>query len=278
MKNKISSFYPTLKQSWIMFVIFVIAGSIFAAAICLPLQSLFPNQELISKFLMYVLSFAPTFLYIYLKSRRVETPSIEVNESFSPIKNKFFLYIILALSTLSISVVLEPLMSLFPTPEWFNKLMEQTIGGNIYISILTVAVAAPILEELLCRGTILRGLLKHTSPVKAILWSSFIFAALHLNPWQGIFSFILGCFIGWIYYRTRSIWAGIFIHTVNNLTITLITHFSPEVSVTTSFKDLIGNTNQYMLIFAMCAAILALSLAYLIRYVNTNIQKDEPTR
>ncbi|GGK86625.1 hypothetical protein GCM10011405_37980 [Rufibacter glacialis] len=115
-----------------------------------------------------------------------------------------------------VGVLLEPLINLLPAPpEFLNKIFRDLFKPN-FLSFLAIAVAPAILEEILCRGIILEGLLKRYSPTKAIIWSAVLFGAMHLNPWQGLTGLVLGLFIGWVYHRTKSIYPGILIHFVNN--------------------------------------------------------------
>ncbi len=83
--------------------------------------------------------------------------------------------------------------------------------------VLSIALLAPILEELLFRGTIqsmLFNVLK--KPWEAIIISSLIFGVVHMNPAQIPFAFLLGMMFGWLYYRTRSLLPGIIGHVLNN--------------------------------------------------------------
>ena len=83
--------------------------------------------------------------------------------------------------------------------------------------ILSIALLAPILEELLFRGAIqgyLQSVLKH--PWVAILIASSIFGVVHMNPAQIPFAFLLGAMFGWLYYRTGSLLPGIIGHVLNN--------------------------------------------------------------
>ena len=83
--------------------------------------------------------------------------------------------------------------------------------------VLSIALLAPILEELLFRGAI-QGRLQEAGlhPWHAILISSFIFGVVHMNPAQIPFAFLLGAMFGWLYYRTRSLLPGIIGHVLNN--------------------------------------------------------------
>ncbi len=85
------------------------------------------------------------------------------------------------------------------------------------IGILSIALLAPILEELLFRGAI-QGALHRTvkNPRVAILIASLIFGVVHMNPAQIPFAFLLGMIFGWLYYRTGSLLPGIVGHVLNN--------------------------------------------------------------
>lgn len=82
---------------------------------------------------------------------------------------------------------------------------------------LSIAVLAPILEELLFRGAIqshLQAMCKH--PWTAIIVASLIFGIVHGNPAQIPFAFLLGTLFGWLYFRTGSLLPGIIGHVLNN--------------------------------------------------------------
>lgn len=82
---------------------------------------------------------------------------------------------------------------------------------------LSIALLAPILEEMLFRGAIEGKLLRMwQNPWKAILVSSLIFGVVHMNPAQIPFAFLLGMMFGWLYYRTGSLLPGILGHVLNN--------------------------------------------------------------
>lgn len=83
--------------------------------------------------------------------------------------------------------------------------------------VLSIALLAPILEELLFRGAI-QGRLQEAGlrPWYAILIASLIFGVVHMNPAQIPFAFLLGVMFGWLYYRTGSLLPGIIGHVLNN--------------------------------------------------------------
>ena len=85
------------------------------------------------------------------------------------------------------------------------------------IGILVLCIIAPIAEEYLFRGLMMRKMLRwNISPWYAIIASSILFGLIHLNPAQIPGAIILGIFMAWMCYRTRSLIPGIIIHITNN--------------------------------------------------------------
>jgi membrane protease YdiL (CAAX protease family) len=62
----------------------------------------------------------------------------------------------------------------------------------------------------------LRGLLNRHRPAVAVGLSAFLFAVLHLNPWQFISPLLLGIAFGWLYLRTGSVGLCVFAHAFSN--------------------------------------------------------------
>ena len=83
---------------------------------------------------------------------------------------------------------------------------------------LMICIFAPIFEEILFRGIILKGMLNYkVNPIIAIIISALIFGIAHMNPWQFIGAGILGGVFGYVYYRTKSLLILIILHALNNI-------------------------------------------------------------
>lgn len=102
--------------------------------------------------------------------------------------------------------------------EWVPNMMEQSFDFLVssWSGILIVAVAGPVLEELLFRGAVEKLLLQQYTPTKAILFSALIFGVFHINPAQIVPAFLLGLMLGWMYYKTASLIPCIVVHILNN--------------------------------------------------------------
>jgi membrane protease YdiL (CAAX protease family) len=105
--------------------------------------------------------------------------------------------------------------SVFPMNADDIARLEDAMAPGI-VPILFSCVAAPILEEMLFRGVILRGFLRQYSRTFAILWSATLFGVAHLNLYQMATALVLGIVSGWLYERCRSLWPCILLHAAYN--------------------------------------------------------------
>jgi membrane protease YdiL (CAAX protease family) len=81
---------------------------------------------------------------------------------------------------------------------------------------LAGAIVAPFVEEIFFRGFLFQGFRQRYGWVKAMLLSSAIFGAAHLDLVAMIPAFILGNVLAYTYQRSNSVWPGIIIHFINN--------------------------------------------------------------
>lgn len=94
----------------------------------------------------------------------------------------------------------------------FAGLMANPLG------ILNIVVLGPLVEELIFRKGMLDILRKgNYFPVWAIVISSVTFGVIHGNPAQIPGAFLFGLLLGWIYWRTNSVWTVWLLHALNNL-------------------------------------------------------------
>lgn len=120
---------------------------------------------------------------------------------------------------------------------------------------LTVCIFAPVVEELIFRGAVLRTLMERkrqsaeeepgTSKSRwmAIFISALLFALIHINPAQMPHAFLLGLLLGWMYARTGSILPGIMVHWVNNSVAYVGFHLLPQ-SMDAQLTDYFGTPTR----------------------------------
>ena len=134
----------------------------------------------------------------------------------------------------TLSVVLTMVLPLFPeVMEFYLELMELAgiSGQTDLVTLLDIAVLAPIAEEAICRGVALEFCLRATCPEprpaargeipRARFWAAnvaqaLIFAVMHLNIVQGAYALVLGLLLGWIVRRTGRLRYAALLHMAVN--------------------------------------------------------------
>jgi uncharacterized protein len=92
--------------------------------------------------------------------------------------------------------------------------------GVLWLAVLAFAVAAPMTEELLARGFLYRGWSESFLRIPgAIVLSSLVWTSVHLQyDWFFLGEvFSIGLVLGYMRYRSNSIWLTILLHGLNNL-------------------------------------------------------------
>jgi membrane protease YdiL (CAAX protease family) len=119
----------------------------------------------------------------------------------------------------------------------FELIMASPFGYII------IGLMAPLVEEIVFRGAILRALLRWKSnPWIGILISAALFSVIHMNPAQMPHAFLIGILLGWMYYRTDSIIPVVIYHWVNNSVAYLLFAFYPDPNI--KMIDLFGGSQR----------------------------------
>lgn len=128
---------------------------------------------------------------------------------------------------------------------------------------LAIGILAPLAEEIVFRGAILRTLLKifdkrlHWLP---IIISALLFGLVHGNLAQFSHAFVIGLLLGWMYYRTDSIVPGIVLHWVNNTAAFVVYNLMPAAE-DAKLIDIFGGNERAVWLslgFSLCILLPAL--------------------
>ena len=120
--------------------------------------------------------------------------------------------------------------------EFFSRLMEQMTKDKATMIVLAV-IMAPIFEEIVFRGIIQKGLInKGMNSATAIIISSVVFGLVHGNPWQFVGAVLLGCVLGLVYHKTKSLLLPILLHAFNNLCSSLLIFYGDSESFADVFR------------------------------------------
>ncbi len=258
-----SHYLPNLRGMVILFVLFFV-GSLLGSLLSGLFTALMGSSEDVVSYSMlisYPVSFIPPLLYASAMSRRNEyfDKGYALDSgNFGP-KGGAVMAVVVSIATLACAFVVEPVTALLPEmPEYLKNALETVTSGPLAASLLSVSIMAPLFEEWLCRGLVLRGLMKKMSPAAAISVSAAFFAVLHMNPWQAVAAFALGLLFGYVYYRTGSLKLTMLMHCVNN-TFSVLMSRIPDFAEAETFMDVLSPW-AYAGIYAACIMMLACAL------------------
>ena len=232
--DRYNYYVPGVADMFILLA-WLLAGALLGNVVSLLFLPLGEGAQEYAMLVSYPVMFLPAMIYAGHKSQvsSMDHSGVKVdgNAHFKPL-GAALCAILVMIGTISAAFCTEPVNSLLPQmPEVLKNMLESLTGGTFWVNFLSVSIFAPLFEEWLCRGMILRGLLhSKVRPVWAIVISAAFFAIIHMNPWQAVPAFVFGCLFGYVYYRTGSLKLTMLMHFTNN-TMSLI------LSNIDAFKD-----------------------------------------
>ncbi len=295
-KRKINNFNFLTDYSWypsgvapvlIFLLVFILGGLILSGALAFGLKS-FGLDATTEPFMLisYILLFIPALLYAKIVSaiNRNKLKEAYKIDDFK-LRRKHGLWIALSiLFTLALGIALDLINFILPPiPDYIKKLLEALTNGNAIYGFVSICILAPLLEEWLCRGMILRSLLHYkakdgstkTRPALAIVVSASIFALIHFNIWQGIPAFVMGLAFGLVYYKTGSLKLTILMHFVNNCTAFVFAQIPAFKDSENLFDMFSGNIPLYCVVQAIALLIIGYASYRLTKTPYIDFNKEE---
>lgn len=143
-----------------------------------------------------------------------------------------------------------------------NTLPYELNTSGYLVSLLSVVILPAIVEELLFRGLIFKGL-KPYGKVFSISISALIFSLYHISIDQTIYPFLIGLLLGVIMYKENNILYCIVVHFTNNL-----------LSLTLSYLNINLSFNHWT--YILIAIILLIAFISIVLYFTLKGRKEEP--
>ena len=110
--------------------------------------------------------------------------------------------------------------SIIPTPEWLPEVLESLRTDDplsLFLTFLGTVLLSAVAEEILFRGFLQQVLEKHWKDItRAVLITSLFFAIIHFNPSWVIQIYMLAVLMGFLAWKTNSIFPSIVMHGLNN--------------------------------------------------------------
>ena len=246
---------------------FLLFGALLGNVISAVFMMILPSDVAMeySMLLSYPVMFIPAMIYASSKSRRncLFREGVKLNSAHFGKIGGALCALLVTVGTLAASFCADAVTVVMPKmPEYLEEIMKSMTQGTLWVNLLSVSVFAPLFEEWLCRGQVLRGLLSHgVKPVWAIILSAVFFAVIHLNPWQAVPAFILGCLFGYVYYRTGSLFLTMLMHCVNNTSAVIFSNMD-SLRDMESWRDIIPAPGYWVIFLASLLLIVLVVRAF----------------
>lgn len=114
------------------------------------------------------------------------------------------------------SLLLAPFTGQSESTDILLDLISSDRGYMVVLVFVMIVIVPPFCEELLFRGLVLGNLLPYGKGI-AIVGSALLFAAMHQNFSQFLYTAVAGILLGLLYTQSRSIWPSTVVHMLNNL-------------------------------------------------------------
>ena len=189
---------------------------------------------------------------------------------FNPVPATILIYsFILGLALIILTDEIDRLIEIvIPIPDLIKQMMkplEFTSFWDGLIILLGTVVVAAVGEEVLFRGFLQTSLEQKADAHRAVIMTSVSWTVIHLNPYWAIEIFVMGIFLGYVAWRTKSLWPSILIHGMNNLLalILLNTHWDDNWG----WYEWRGHVSPVFLILAVAGLVYAVKKIALYRPV-----------
>ncbi len=177
----------------------------------------------LSQFLFLFLPSYAIINYLQFLGKIKNPKSIKLN------KSHFIVFFLVIISTQLIGYIfinlldsilpleiLERLNKYYQSIDEMQKMLISFDINNPFLIIFAVSITPAICEEYLFRGYLQRILKENFSTNKAIIITSLLFSAIHINFVSFLGIFLLSWVIGFYKEKTNSLKIPIFIHFLNN--------------------------------------------------------------
>ncbi len=137
-----------------------------------------------------------------------------------------------------------------------------TVGGLI-INLFIIAFLAAVGEEFLFRGVVLRILFDWLkNPHLAVLLSSILFSALHLQFFGFLPRTALGVLFGYIFLWTGSLWVPVILHFVFNGTTVVVAYLYQKGLISTDIESFGATGNAWIISASFILTLILMGVIY----------------
>ncbi len=201
----------------IFFLVLFIVGNVLSETVIyimymsMPYNDTYMIGELLGS-IIYLASFMfPVAFYFVISKNKLDLVPMKADLT---LPKKTPLLIIAGIGIVYMFAYLNMFATSFLPQETGGAILPVT-PMTVIMSFISIALVPAFCEEFLFRGLILRNLLPYSGKV-AIIVSAVMFGLMHQSIYQMIYTTAAGLAMGYIYYKTGSLWCTVLMHFLNN--------------------------------------------------------------
>ena len=177
-----------------------------ALVICIPIMYLMMKKD-----------------YEYPINPRKKENTFELKKYFKGISYKTMNYSIVLGITASLGI--GRFMALLPIDGIlgsYKEVLKNTLNNSIILQLLVIGLLTPVLEEMLFRGIVYKRLKTYYDVTIAAYIAAIIFGIAHFNLVQGLYAFIMGIVLTYLYEKSGNLVTAISMHCAANIATVLM--------------------------------------------------------
>ncbi|HOY31979.1 MAG TPA: CPBP family intramembrane metalloprotease [Bacteroidales bacterium] len=128
-----------------------------------------------------------------------------------------------------------------------NAFLSSATVGGLLINVLMIAILPAIGEEFFFRGILQRLFSEWIKNVHIAIWvTAFIFSAFHMQFFGFLPRFLLGIYLGYLFYWSGTLWLPIIVHFINNGLAVVVAWLAARGMVGISYETFGSSDNLYV--------------------------------
>lgn len=210
----------------------------------------------------------PFLLLIYLLDRKKEV------RGWHSGKVSFYWYIVPAVVGCAVCLFGNLLVNLFgmtQTADYISLITDSdSAAGNRLLQLqsspvfrlIAAGMIAPLVEELLFRGILLKRIRAWRGVFSGIVWSSLIYAANYGTASNFFYALIIGICAAYLYEKFRNLWAPVLFHCFASISALFMERYIDRVN------ELLGSNFRMWVSLVFSLAVLAVAYIIIQYYIN----------
>ncbi len=140
------------------------------------------------------------------------------------------------------------------------------------VNLLMIAILPAIGEEFFFRGILQRLFSEWFKNIHvAIFITAFIFSAIHFQFFGFFPRFLLGLYLGYLFYWSGNLWIPIVVHFINNALVVILAYISANGYADIDYETF-GSTNNTLIL--LLTTVLISALIFILFHLGKKVQQN----